>query len=76
MNYPMSQGQTGNIKNKKSYLLNPQVKVIFPQAKMLQERFLFRSIKCPQASEQVWPLPRTIVQNTAITLDFRNYGIP
>ena len=24
----------------------------------------------------MWPLPRTIVQNTAITVDFRNYGIP
>ena len=33
--------------NNKNYLLKPQVKVILPQVKMLQERFLVPNMKCP-----------------------------
>ena len=46
MTYAVSQrNNRSTIANKKNYLLNPQVKVILPQVKMLQERFFFPNMK-------------------------------
>ena len=47
MNYTMSQGCTRNtLQIKKNYLLNAQVKVVLPQAKMFQESFFGGDMKC------------------------------